>query len=432
MTRMGRHGRQATTLPKSPPLARVNSRGYVLTMLTVVSFFNFLDRSVISVLIEPIKLDLNLTDSQMGLIAGFAFALLYSTLGLPLARIADRRSRITLMSISVAVWSAMTALTGLARNFGELFAARVGVGVGEAGCNPAAHSLIGDLFPAERRAFAVSIFQAGGVLGQTLGLMIAAVIAQFWGWRVALMLVGLCGIPVALILYFTVKEPARSEDHANASAEPMRTTIKALLSRPPLVHLILAIAIASFGSHGVINWLPAFFIRTHELSLSEVGVYIGLTGGLGAVLGMLAGGYAITRIASRDARWELWWPMLVFALNPFFMLPSLLASELVIVFVLQFLGSFIAASGVGVAISAVQSFTESHRRATAAAIMFLMSALIGMGLGPVAVGVLSDLLSASFGTESLRYALVIMSIMPFWAAFHLWLTSRTSERWRLS
>lgn len=211
----------ASPLSEVSTSLRGNAPGYVLTMLTIVSFFNFLDRSIIAVLIEPIKRDLDLSDSQLGLIAGFAFAMLYATLGLPLARIADRRSRIALMSISIAVWSAMTALTGMARNFIELFAARVGVGVGEAGCNPAAHSLIGDLFPAERRAFAVSIFQAGGMLGQTLGLMIAAVVAQYWGWRAALMLVGLCGIPMAFLLYFTVKEPARSEAHAEASAEPM-------------------------------------------------------------------------------------------------------------------------------------------------------------------------------------------------------------------
>lgn len=423
---------RAAPVPAAPARSRATAPGYVLTMLTIVSFFNFLDRSIIAVLIEPIKRDLDLSDSQLGLIAGFAFAMLYATLGLPLARIADRRSRITLMSISIAVWSVMTALTGMARNFIELFVARVGVGVGEAGCNPAAHSLIGDLFPAERRAFAVSIFQAGGMLGQTLGLMIAALVAQYWGWRAALMLVGLCGVPVALLLFSTVREPARSEAHAAASAEPMSATVKALLARRPLVHLILGIAIASFGSQGITQWGPSFFIRTHGLKLSEVGVLIGLTAGLGAVLGMVMGGWVMTRLGRADRRWELWMPAIVFALNPFFMMPSFLLLDLKSVLLLQFLGAFISASGVGVAISSVQTYSEPHRRATAAAIMFLMSALIGLGLGPVAVGVLSDVLKPSFGIESLRYALLIMSLMPFWAATHLWLASRSSARWRLS
>jgi MFS family permease len=246
------------------------------------------------------------------------------------------------------------------------------------------------------------------------------------------MLVGLCGIPMAFLLYFTVKEPARSEAHAEASAEPMGATLKSLLARPPLVHLILGISVASFGSQGISQWAPSFFMRIHGLKLSEVGVLIGLTAGLGAVLGMVVGGLVMTRLSRYDRRWELWMPAIVFALNPFFMAPSFLLPDLRIVLVLQFLGTFIAASGVGVAISSVQTYAEPHRRATAAAIMFLMSALIGLGIGPVAVGVLSDLLAAHFGIESLRYALLFMSLMPFWATTHLWLASRSSARWRLS
>lgn len=417
--------------PAASTLPRATAPTYVLTMLTIVSFFNYLDRSIIAVLIEPIKRDLDLSDSQMGLVAGFAFAMLYAVLGLPLARLADRRSRVTLVSICVAVWSAMTALTGTARNFTELFLVRVGVGVGEAGCTPAAHSLIGDLFPGERRVFAISIFQAGGTLGQSFGLMLAAVMAQYWGWRTALMVVGVCGIPLALALYFTVREPVRNKAHIEASVEPMRTTLKALLARPPLVHLVLGIGIASFGGNGIVTWLSAFFIRLHGLSLSEVGVYVGVSGALGAVLGMVFGGFVVKKLSRRDVRWELWWPAIMFALNPLFMLPSFLIADLKVVFVLQLVASFVGASGVGVALAAIQTYTESHRRATAIAIVLLVSALLGLGLGPVVVGALSDLLAPSYGIESLRYALMAATCLPIWAATHFWLAARSSRRWIL-
>lgn len=262
---------------------RFSAPAYVLALLTIVSFFNYLDRMVIAILIEPIKRELVLSDAQMGLIAGFAFALLYAMLGLPLARIADRRSRVTLVSICLVIWSGMTALTGLVRNFFELFVVRVFVGVGEAGCVPASHSLLGDLFPRERRAFAISIFQAGGTLGQSAGLALAGAAAQVWGWRAALVITGLVGIPLALLIFFTVREPLRGEAHVQAD-EPMLAMLKALVARPPLVHLVLGVAVAAFGSYGMVQWIPAFFIRLHGLSVAEVGLYFGATGAIGGVL----------------------------------------------------------------------------------------------------------------------------------------------------
>lgn len=411
---------------------RVSAPGYVLTLLTAVCFFNYLDRMVIAVLIEPIKRELHLSDSQMGLIAGFAFAMLYAILGLPLARVADRRSRVSLVSVCLVIWSAMTAITGLARNFIELFLARMAVGVGEAGCVPAAHSLLGDIFPRERRAFAISIFQAGGVLGQSAGLALAAVVAQLWGWRAALLVVGLLGLPLAVLIYFTVHEPVRGDAHAEASAEGMLTTLKVIVARPPLVHVILGIAIAAFGSYGMVQWIPAFFIRLHGLSLTEIGLYFGATGVIGGVLGTVFGGYVLTRIGSRDVRWELWWPMLVFALFPFFMLPSFLVADWKVALGLQLVAFFIGSSGGGVALSALQTYVEPHRRATVVAIQLLMSSLLGLGLGPVTVGVMSDLLAPVLHAESLRYALVATTCMPFWAATHFWLAARSSKRWSLT
>lgn len=418
--------------PISAPSARRNSPAYVLTVLTLASFFNYMDRSVIAILVEPIKHELQLSDTQMGLIAGFAFAMFYAVLGLPLARIADRRSRVTLVSVSLALWSVMTAVTGLARSFIELFAARVGVGVGEAGCVPAAHSILGDLYSSQRRSFAISIFQAGGVLGQSAGLAMAAIIAQFWGWRIALVSIGLVGIPLALLIFLTVREPLRGSDHEKASSEPILATLKALAARAPVVHIILGVGVAAFGSYGISQWLAAFFIRSHGLTLAQVGAYIGATGGIGAVLGMVFGGYVVTHLVKRDVRWELWWPSLVFALYPALMLPSLLVGNLALVLVLQLLAFFVGSAGAGVALSSLQTYVEPHRRAMAVAITLMMSALLGIGLGPVAVGMISDLLTPHLGAESLRYALIALLFMPIWASIHFWLAAKSSSKWAIA
>lgn len=404
---------------------------YVLALLTALSFFNYLDTMVMAILVEPIKRDLGLSDTQMGLVSGFAFALLYAVLGLPLARIADRGSRVALVSVSLALWSAMTALTGTARNFRELFMARVAVGVGEAGCMPASHSLIGDLFPAQRRAFAISIFQAGGYLGQSLGLALAGAAAQFWGWRAAVMIAGLSGFPLALIMFFTVREPPRGEAHSQASREPLRATLRALGMTRPFVHIVLGIAVGAFGSFGMAQWIPAYFVRLYGLSLTEVGLYSGGTAVCGAVLGTVFGGYVVSRLSRRDVRWELWWPMLVFALFPLLILPSFLVADWQLALGFQLVAFFVGASGGGVALSATQTYVEPHRRAMAIAIILLMSSLLGLGLGPVAVGLISDLLAPSLGVESLRYALVTTTVIPFWAAVHFGLAARSSRGWNL-
>jgi len=411
---------------------RTTAPGYVLALLTVLSFFNYLDRMVIAILVEPIKRDLGLTDTQVGLVSGFAFAVLFAVLGLPLARFADRRSRVALVSASLALWSAMTALTGTARNFLELFTVRVAVGIGEAGCMPASHSLIGDLFPAQRRVFAISILQAGGYLGQRLGLALAGAAAQVWGWRVAVVIAGLLGVPLALIMLFTVHEPPRGETHSKASEEPVGATVKVFVTTRPLLHIVMGISVAAFGSFGMAQWIPAYFVRLYGLSLTEVGLYSGGTAALGAVLGTLFGGYVVGRLNRHNVRWELWWPMIVFALFPLFILPSFLVADWKLALGWQLIAFFVGASGGGVAMSSAQTYVAPHRRAMAIAIILLASSLLGLGLGPVAVGVLSDLLAPHLGIESLRYALIATTVIPFWAAVHFFLAARASRRWNAS
>lgn len=389
---------------------------YGLTLLFFVSFFNYLDRMVIAVMVEPMKRDLGLSDTEVGMISGLAFAVLYALCGIPLARIADRRSRKWLLALCLAGWSAMTATTGLVRSFGELFAARMAVGVGEAGCVPSAHSMIGDMFPAHRRAFAVGVFQAGGLVGMSIGLAIAGLLAEAWGWRRAMIAIGMAGIPLAALIALTLREPPRQA--AQASAEPALVALRALAARPPLVHVIAGLSVGAFATYGMAQWLPTFFIRSHGASLAEVGIYGALFGGLSGVAGTIASGAAMMHLHRRDARWELWMPALCYILA----LPCYAASfalpTLVPALACQFLAVFLAAAGGTVAISAIQSFAEPHRRATAVAVMVLLSSLIGLGLGPAAVGLASDALASAFGTQSLRYALMLSTAILAWAALH--------------
>jgi predicted MFS family arabinose efflux permease len=389
---------------------------YGLTLLFLVSFFNYLDRMVIAVMVEPMKRDLGLSDTQVGLISGLAFAVLYAICGIPLARVADRGSRKWLLALCLAGWSAMTAVTGLVRGFGELFAARMAVGVGEAGCVPSAHSMIGDMFPPHRRAFAVGVFQAGGLVGMSIGLAIAGLLAEAWGWRRAMLAIGLAGIPLAALIALTLREPERHG--AQASAEPARDALRALAARRPLVHVVAGLSVGAFATYGMAQWLPTFFIRSHGASLAQVGVYGAVFGGLSGVAGTLAAGGAMLPLHRRDARWELWLPALCYILA----LPCYAASfalpALAPALACQFAAVFLAAAGGTVAISAIQSFAEPHRRATAVAVMVLLSSLIGLGLGPAAVGLVSDALAGTAGAQSLRYALMLSTIILAWAALH--------------
>jgi len=398
---------------------------YGLALLSTVSLLNYLDRMVIAVLVEPIKRDLGLSDTEVGLVAGFAFALLYALAGLPLARIADRSSRVKLVSICLVVWSAMTALTGMARSFVELFVARMAVGIGEAGCVPASHSLIGDMFPPPRRAFAVGVFQAGGLIGMSFGLAGAGWVAEAYGWRAALLVAGAAGLPVAILLYMTMPEPARSGRASGMpTGESAMATMAALARRPALVHLVVALSIGAFATYGMSQWISAFFIRSHGLGLAAVGLYGGLAGGGGGIIGAIVGGLAMARLRPRDARWELWLPALGYGLAAPLFAATFLLPEALAAFSVQFAATFVASAGGAVALSAIQTFAEPHRRATAIAIMLMLSSLIGLGVGPTGVGVLSDALSPATGGDSLRYALVLSTAFLLWASAHFLFAAR--------
>jgi MFS family permease len=410
--------------------------GYVLAILGLISFFNYADRMVLSILLQPIKTDLGLSDTQLGLLSGLAFALFYGSLGIPLARLADRKSRVVLLTGAITVWSLMTALCGLVQNFVQLLLARIGVGVGEAGCVPASHSMVGDYFPKERRAFAIGILQASGSLGVILGLMAAGAIADQWGWRWAFVLVGLPGIAVGLVTYLTVREPTRGglETTVTASTTPInwRQAVTTLFSRSTYVHLVIALSLGTFTLYGIMQWVPTFLVRSHGLSLTEVGTLVGMAG-IGGLIGVIAGSLLAPTLIARDARWELWLPALAFAASvPFYVMVFILASPVSAIWAL-FAAGFVAAFGTGPGLASIQAVSEPNLRATAVAIVMFSSALFGQGAGPFLVGLLSDGLMPTYGEGlALRIALICSTLLIFWAALHFVLAARTLRRERVN
>ncbi len=263
----------AKIAPKAKYTPNSSYLNYVLFMLAVVAFFNYLDRMVLSMLLQPIKDELGFSDAQLGLLTGFAFALFYATFGIPIARLADRKSRVTILSVCMALWSAMTAACGLAQNFVHMLLARMGVGVGEAGCVPTSHSLLSDYVPPEKRALALGIFQTGGALGVMFGFIAAGWIADQWGWRWAFFLVGIPGILVAIIAKMTLKDPPRGNysDAPEPESETFMSAVRALLGRKTFVHIVIAYSVGLFAIYGINGWKPTFYVRVHDMSLTDVG-----------------------------------------------------------------------------------------------------------------------------------------------------------------
>lgn len=412
------------------PLVTARTRTYVLTMLVIVYVFNFLDRQIVTILAEPIKVDLGLSDTQIGLMTGLAFAIFYTVLGIPIARLADRASRVNIITVALVVWSGMTALCGVAQNFTQMLAARIGVGAGEAGCSPPAHSLIADYFPPEKRASALSIYALGIPIGSILGLLAGGWVAEFYGWRMAFFIVGLPGIALALIFRFSIREPIRGMSDASSSPSsqeqpPLGPTVRTLLSNRTMVHMGLGGALTAFVGYGLGQWLPAFFIRTHGLGVGETATYFGLVLGVASAIGTFLGGAIADRWAVRDRRAYAWLPAAgVLVSFPFFVVGLLLNQPYVAIAVLV-TPYLLNSLWLGPAFGTIQNLAPMRMRALASAILLFILNIIGLGFGPFLVGVFSDLLGGVFGGESLRYSILFSTFAYFWAGTHFLLAARS-------
>ena len=398
----------------SPATVSSAYRWYVLGLLTAVYIINFLDRQILAVLLEPIKAELGLSDTDMGLLSGLAFAIFYVSFGIPIARLADRYSRRNIIAVAMAAWSIMTAVCGAAASFGQLLAARIGVAVGESGCVAPAHSILSDYFQPHRRPLALSIFSTGAAAGVFLGLLLGGWLSDHYGWRMTLVIIGLPGVLVSLLLIYTLREPLRGMSSANFSAQsPIHSKpgafiddLRLLLRRRTLVFIGIAAGSQSMVTYGTASWLPAFYMRVHDISASEAGSHLALISGLGAGIGTILGGVVTTWLAKADRRWLMWVPAITAALaTPCYMLSAISADTATSLLWLT-PAAFLAAMFLGPALAATHGVSGVTHRATGIALVLFASNMLGIGGGALVVGIVSDLFAAAEPQTSLRYGLI--------------------------
>jgi len=403
-----------TTAPAGDSIISSRVAGYGLFMLTLVYAFNFVDRQILVILQEPIKIEMGLSDAQLGLLSGFSFALVYITAGIPIAYWADRSNRRNIIAGALTIWSGMTALSGLAQNYSQLLLARIGVGIGEAGGSPPAHSMISDYYPPARRGTALAIYSTGVHVGVLLGFLLGGLISQAYGWRVAFMAAGLPGVVLAVVLVLTVREPPRGrwESAAEAAYKPgLRETLALLSSYRSFWYLAAAGGLTAFVSYGSGNFAPSFLVRYHGLEMGEVGVILALFGGGGGMLGTFFGGYLADRLGVQDKRWYVWLPALAGTLALPLGFPYLLLADTTVVIGFMFLVTIMINTYLGPALAISHTLVPPAMRALTSAVLFFMFNMIGLGLGPLSVGLLSDFYVAYVGDESLRYAMLTVGVL---------------------
>jgi MFS family permease len=404
-------------------------RYYALGLLTVVYIFNFIDRQIVVILQESIKVDLGLMDWQLGMLSGFAFAVFYVTMGVPIARIADQRSRRNVISISLALWSGMTALCGLVGNFWQLLLARIGVGVGEAGCSPPAHSIISDLYPLSQRATALSIYNMGINFGVFIGFLAGGWINQYLGWRYAFIAVGLPGILFAIFVRLTLREPPRGLSETktvSVDAPPLKSVFALLWNRVSFRHMAMAAGLHAFVSYGVGGWMAPFLQRVHGLESGETANWLAPVAALPAALGAFLGGYLCDKYGKQDTRMYIWIPTAAIIVALPFQVAVYFFTDHRIAMLVYVVPVLLNACYLGPMLAMTHALVSLRMRAVASSVLFLVLNFIGLGLGPLITGILSDVFGAQMGAgEGLRWALVVVTLANIWAALHYFAAAKT-------
>lgn len=408
-------GGHADSAAPSNPWDRYTERQRLLYLLvlSLISTSNFVDRNIVGLLLQPIKAEFGASDTQLGLLTGISFALFYAVLGLPIARFADRGDRVRLINVALLVWSGMTVLCGFAQGFWQLALARVGVGAGEAGAVPPAQSLLADYFPPERRAFALAVFTLAATAGYLFGFAGGGWIAQTYGWRATFVIVGLPGVLLALLAGTVLPEPRRGKAaSAVPVVESLVVTARALLRKPAFVWVLASMVLYYFLSYGALIFTTTFIVRVHGLSLAQAGLIFGLVAAGAAVTGSLAGGWLADRVMRDDPRLLC----RLCAVGLFLALPlhvlAFTTGSLPVLFVALFVAVSVLSAVIPSQYAALHRVCGSARRATAIAFALFVINLLGMGLGPIATGLISDHLAGTLGSaEGLRWALLSMLVV---------------------
>jgi predicted MFS family arabinose efflux permease len=407
---------------------------YLLVVLLVIQAFNAVDGLTLGLVLQNIKSDLHLSDTQLGFLSGIAFALFYGVMGIPIARWADRGNRISIIALTTALWSVAVALCGTASSFVQLLLIRIFVAVGEAGCIPPAQSLIADYFSRGQRPRAIGIYMLGSSLSVVIGYWAAGWLNQLYGWRATFVMVGAPGVVLAGLALFTLREPrlakgAPAEPTASLPAQPsLKEVGRTLWASVTFRHLLICFSLFYFFSFGIQQWQPAFFIRSYGLRTGEMGNWFAVAYGFASFLGIYWGGALASRYAANNERLQLRALALMGCLFGLLTAFVYLAPNYYLAFGMLGVATAVGCAGNGPLFATIQTLVPPRMRATATAIMFLVANLIGVGLGPLTVGMLSDALRPLLGEESLRYALLALCPGYLWAGWHLWRASKTVTR----
>jgi MFS family permease len=406
-------------------------RRYLLAVLLLILTFNYVDRLALGLLLQDIKSDLQLSDTQLGFLTGIAFALFYAVMGIPIARWADRGNRITIISLTTALWSLAVALCGVAGNFLQLLACRILVAVGEAGCIPPAHSLIPDQFNRAERPRAAAIYMLGGSLSGIFGYFGAGWLNELYGWRTTFIVLAVPGLVLAVLAALTLHEPRRQKNGSepvtagSVTAPTLQEVSTTLWANRTFRHLLLSYSVVSLFGSGIGQWLPAFFMRSHGLTTGELGAWFAVLFGLGGTMGTYWGGALASRYAASDERLQLRSMAALYCAYAVISSFIYLAPNGYFALAAVGIATTGGAAAVGPIFATIQTLVPEHMRAVSVALIYLIANLIGMGAGPFLVGVLSDALHASLGQDSLRYALLALCPGYLWGAWHLWRASAT-------
>lgn len=422
--------------PESIPLVSDGYRRYALTLLLVIYTLNFLDRQVVNILAEPIKKDLGLHDWQLGMMTGLAFALFYTVLGLPIARLAERANRAWIISGAIAAWSGFTLLCGFAQTFPQLILARIGVGVGEAGCTPPAHSLITDYVPRDKRASAIAFYSIGTPLGSLLGMAMGGVIADAWGWRAAFLVAGAPGVVMALLAFFTLKEPRKAAVKGAPHAGPgVGEALREIASKKTFWLMAVGAAIIAFAGYGSAAFIGSFYFRNHAAEAAQtaasfglgtagfLGLALGIIGGVAGILGSFTGGVIGDRLGKSGPQGQMTLPAVAAIIGAPFYIFGMTTPSMVAAMAVLAIPTFLNSMWYGPVYGSVQGLVRPQTRATAAAVILFIINLIGLGFGPLAVGALSDFYADGLGMgagEGIRWALMTSASSMLVAAVLFW------------
>lgn len=418
-----------------PHTPNVTNRNLLLTILTAIVVFNYVDRLALGLLLQDIKVDLSLSDTQLGFLTGISFALFYAVMGIPIGRWADSGNRVTIITLTTAIWSVGVALCGAAVNFMQLMLVRVGVAVGEAGCHPPALSLIADYFGRAEQPRIVSRYLLGWPIALVVGNFAAGWINELYGWRTTFVVLGLPGLALAALAGLALKEPRRTV--LPTAAQPAATSpedlpalkyvITSLWRNPAYRHMLFCQSLVAFFTYGIMQWQPAFFVRSYGLQTGELGVWLAAVYGTGGFLGTYIGGELAFKHAANNERLQLRAIAVLLSMSTVLLGAVYLVSNYYLAFALLGINALVGASTNGPTFATTQTLVPARMRAMSVALVLFFSNLIGLGFGPLGVGMLSDAFQSLFGQESLRYALVLFCPGYLWCAWHAWRASSTAS-----